>query len=68
MFTAYRRHLGRRIIAQLGDGTTISATLVRARRRELELGEAAMVAGERRTPIDGTVVIERASVAWVQVV
>ncbi|GAA4911310.1 hypothetical protein [Streptomonospora salina] len=68
MFTAYRRHRGRRIIAQLADGSTIAGVLVRARRRELELGEAAMVTGERRTPIDGTVVIERAAAAWVQVV
>lgn len=63
-----RRHIGRRINAQLADGSTISGVLDRVTRREVELTEAAFVQGERRTPIDGTVVIERTSLAWTQVV
>lgn len=62
-----RRHIGRRINAQLADGSTISGVLGRATRRELELREAAFVQGERRTPIDGTVVLER-PLLWMQVV
>lgn len=63
-----RRHIGRRINAQLADGSTISGVLERANRREIELREAAFVQGDRRAPIDGAVVIDRASLLWMQVV
>jgi hypothetical protein len=68
VFSSYGRHLGRRVNAQLTDGTTITGVLVRAGRREVELSEAAMVAHGARTPIDGAVLIERPALAWVQVV
>ncbi|WP_067171170.1 hypothetical protein [Microtetraspora niveoalba] len=62
----YRRHVGRRLIVQL-DGETLDGVLQRADRRTLTLRETALVAGDRRTPIDGLVVIERARIAWAQV-
>ncbi|WP_435112031.1 hypothetical protein [Nocardiopsis synnemataformans] len=63
-----RRHIGRRINAQLADGSTIAGTLARVTRREVELDQGAFVLGERRTPIDGAVVIPRGSLLWMQVV
>lgn len=63
-----RRHTGRRINAQLQDGSTITGVLARVTRREVELDQAAFVLGERRTPIDGTAIIPRGSLLWMQVV
>lgn len=63
-----RRHIGRRIHAQLQDGSTITGVLDRVARQEVELREAAAVTPQGRTPIDGTVVIPRGSLLWTQVV
>ncbi|MFE1104136.1 hypothetical protein ACFW4K_26790 [Nocardiopsis alba] len=63
-----RRHIGRRINAQLADGSTITGTLNRVRWRDVELREAAAVTPRGQTPIDGTVVIPRGSLLWTQVV
>ncbi|MCY9786840.1 hypothetical protein KIK06_23435 [Nocardiopsis sp. EMB25] len=63
-----RRHIGRRINAQFADGSTLSGTLSRVTRREVELTGAAFVQGTTRAPVDGTVVIDRAALLWTQVV
>jgi hypothetical protein len=63
-----RWYIGRRINAQLTDGSTLHGMVSRAGRRELELRQAAAVTPQGRTPIDGTVIIPRASLLWMQVV
>ncbi|MFF3671697.1 hypothetical protein [Microtetraspora malaysiensis] len=62
----YRRHVGRRLIVQL-DGETLDGVLERTDRRTLTLRETSIVAGDRRTPVDGLVIVERARIAWTQV-
>lgn len=66
-----RKHVGRLVHLQLTDGSTLTGVVSRARWRGVELVDAAMVPlGQhgRPAPIDGTVVIPRASILWAQVV
>lgn len=63
----YRRYVGHQVVVQLDD-LSVSGTLVRAGQETLDLENAATLSpsGDPR-PIDGVVLIPRASVDWVQV-
>ena len=66
----YRSHIGRLVIVQLSVGDAISGTLARAGADVLELHDAAYLAAAGSAepkPIDGTVLIDRLSITWVQV-
>lgn len=66
---AYRRTaVSRRVVVNLKSGESISGTLYAKRGPILILKGAAMLsASGPMVPIDGDVVVERANVAWTQV-
>lgn len=66
---AYRRSaLSRRVVVNLKSGESISGTLFARRGPILILKGAAMLAASSPpVPIDGDVVVERANLAWLQV-
>lgn len=58
----------REVLVVLRSGETLAGVLVARRPGYLILGHAALVSGaERKTPIDGTVEVDRDNVTWVQV-
>lgn len=65
----YRAFLARTVLVQIhGEDEAIHGTLVFASDTTLVLENAALVMGGREpTPLDGSVVVERSSVRWVQV-
>ncbi|QOC89872.1 hypothetical protein [Micromonospora craniellae] len=64
---SYRRHCGRQVLVTSGD-ITFAGRLVDARRDQLELADAHLVAEDgRRTPLEGLLLVEGAGVRWVQV-
>ena len=69
MATAYRRYVGRKIVAQLPD-LTLAGTLKREDATALLLVDVVAIGtdGREKKPVDGEVVIERAHLQWAQVV
>lgn len=57
----------RSVLVVLKSGETLAGTLLTRRPSFIVLGNAAILAGERRTKIDGTVELDRNNVTWVQV-
>lgn len=63
------RHLvGRRLLVQIDDGSTIAGHLAIAGKTTLHLEGAVALAGDQETPIDGEVIVMLARVTWMQAV
>lgn len=65
MRNAFSRYVGRRVVVQVGD-ESIGGTL-EVVGGDLVLNEAALLDGDKVTPMDGVVVVPAFSVRWVQV-
>lgn len=62
-----RRLLGRQVLVQLPDDSTIAGSLVLAGKRTITLEDARALAGDVERPIDGEVVVMVDRIAWMQV-
>lgn len=58
----------RRVIVNLVDGSSFAGVLWARRGRLLVLRQAVYHERDRQAPVDGDVVVERARVAWLQVI
>jgi len=56
----------RRIVCHLSDGSSIRGWLIVAHKDALILTNADALAGDQSTPIDGSVVIPRTNLSWIQ--
>lgn len=54
------------VLVVLKSGDTIRGALLSRRRSTVELGGAEVLGREANTPIDGTVFVDRANIAWIQ--
>ena len=56
----------RRIVCHLKDGTSLRGWLTTTHRDALILSDADALTGDTTTPIDGTTVVPRANISWIQ--
>jgi small nuclear ribonucleoprotein (snRNP)-like protein len=62
-----RRLLGRQVLVQLPEDTTIAGTVALAGKQSITLEAASAVAGDTERPIDGEVVVLVDQILWMQV-
>lgn len=65
----WRPLVHRRVLAQLDTGVTIAGIVLSRRGPLLVLGDVTVhTSGEQQTSADGTAVVERSRVVWMQVI
>lgn len=64
----FRRHVGRSVTVQIGDGESITGTLVSDADDTLTFEGATLHAGAEPIELDGDVIVPVSRVRWAQVV
>ena len=63
---AYRRRIRPRVVVVLDTGRTIEGVLLARYPTRVKLGDAGVLIGGTRTPVDGFMFVERSRVEWIQ--